>query len=91
MSQRNLKDMTLAELLKLFPITLTTYNLDWSKWADKEILDLSTLLRDYTPIINHIGSTAIPNIQAKPIIDILVEIAPDNDWQWVHETTTTPY
>lgn len=86
MSQRNLKDMTLAELWELFPIVLAAYNPDWSKWADKEILDLSTLLRDYTPIINHIGSTAIPNIQAKPIIDILVEIAPDNDWQWVHET-----
>ena len=86
MSQRNLKDMTLAELWELFPIVLAAYNPDWSKWADKEILKLSTLLRDYTPIINHIGSTAIPNIQAKPIIDILVEIAPDNDWQWVHET-----
>lgn len=78
--------MTLAELWELFPITLTTYNPDWSEWADEEILVLSTLLRDYTPIINHIGSTAIPSIQAKPIIDILVEIAPDNDWQRVRET-----
>lgn len=78
--------MTLAELWKLFPIALTTYNPDWSEWADEEILELSTLLRDYTPIINHIGSTAIPNIQAKPIIDILVEIAPDNDWHRVHKT-----
>lgn len=86
MSQRNLKDMTLAELWELFPIVLTTNNPDWSEWADEEILELSTLLRDYTPIINHIGSTAVPNIQAKPIIDILVEIAPDKDWQRVRET-----
>lgn len=86
MSQRNLKYMTLAELWELFPISLTIYNPDWSEWADEEILVLSTLLRDYTPIINHIGSTTIPSIQAKPIIDILVEIAPDNDWQRVRET-----
>lgn len=86
MSQRNLNDMTLAELWELFPIVLTTNNPDWSEWADEEILELSTLLRDYTPIINHIGSTAVPNIQAKPIIDILVEIAPDKDWQRGRET-----
>ena len=36
-----------------------------------------------TPLISHIGSTAIPNIQAKPIIDILVEISPDIDWQLI--------
>lgn len=83
---KELKDMTLAELWELFPIDLSTYNPDWSEWADEEILELSTLLRDYSPIINHIGSTAIPNIQAKPIIDILIEINPDIDWQRVHET-----
>lgn len=86
MSQRNLKDMTLAELWELFPITLSAHNLDWSEWANEEILELSALLKDYSPIINHIGSTAIPNIQAKPIIDILVEIEHHNDWQRVRET-----
>lgn len=83
---KELKDMTLAELWELFPIVLTTSNPDWSEWANDEILNLSSLLRDYSPIINHIGSTAIPNIQAKPIIDILVEIASDNNWQRVRET-----
>lgn len=78
--------MTLAELWELFPIVLTTHNPDWSEWVDDEIFELSSLLRDYSPIVNHIGSTAIPNIQSKPIIDILVEIAPDNDWQRVRET-----
>ena len=71
--------MTLAELWELFPIVLTTYNADWSEWANGEILELSAVLKDDSPIINHIGSTAIPNIQAKPIIDILVEISPDTD------------
>lgn len=78
--------MSLTELWELFPIVLTPQNPDWSEWANEEIQDLSTLLRDYNPIINHIGSTAISNIQAKPIIDILVEIAPDNDWQRIRET-----
>lgn len=85
MSQRNLKDMTLAELWELFPIVLAAYNPDWPEWANEEILELSTLLRDYNPTVNHIGSTAIPGIQAKPIIDILVEINPDADWQLIRE------
>ena len=89
MSQKNLKDMALAELWELFPIALTTYNPDWSEWANEEILKLSTLLRDYNPVITHIGSTSIPNIQAKPIIDILIEISPDIDWQRVRETMET--
>lgn len=89
MNQRNLKDMSLTELWELFPIVLTPHNPDWSEWANEEILDLSTLLRDYSPIINHIGSTAIPNIHAKPIIDILVEINPDTDRQRIKEAMVT--
>lgn len=89
MSQKNLKDMTLAELWDLFPIVLTAYNPDWSGWANEEILEISTLLRDYNLIINHIGGTAIPNIQAKPIIDILVELNPDADWSRIKERMET--
>lgn len=80
---KDLKDMTLKELWELFPIFLAPHNPDWHEWAREEIIALSDLLEDHSPIINHIGSTAIPGIQAKPTIDILVEIAPDADWQGV--------
>ena len=75
--------MTLEELWQLFPIILTPHQPRWKDWAKIEIEELSAILSEYVPIINHIGSTAIPGIQAKPIIDILVEIAPDADWQRV--------
>lgn len=75
-----LKDMTLEELWELFPIVLTSHNPHWSEWARDEITILSALLKDYNPIINHIGSTAIPDIQAKPIIDILIEISSSMNW-----------
>lgn len=75
--------MTLEELWQLFPIVLTPHQPQWKDWAHEEIMKLSGLLKEYAPIINHIGSTAIPNIQAKPIIDILVEIAPNADWESV--------
>lgn len=67
--------MTLAELWELFPITIAAHNPHWKLWADEEIGNLSKILSDYPARISHIGSTAIPNIQANPIIDILVEVS----------------
>lgn len=84
-----LNDMTLEELWQLFPIMLTSHQPQWKDWAHEEIMKLSGLLEDYNPIINHIGSTAISGIWAKPIIDILVEINPDTDWQRIKEEMKT--
>lgn len=72
--------MTLKELWELFPIVLTPHNPQWHVQAVKEIFRLSDLLAAFKPLINHIGSTAIPDILAKPIIDILIEVEDDIDW-----------
>ena len=72
--------MTLEELWELFPIVLTPHNPQWTYWAEEEIRWLSSILAKYSPAINHIGSTAIPEIHAKPIVDILVEVSPEFEW-----------
>lgn len=72
--------MSLHELWELFPIVLTPHNADWKEWADEEIEFLNKLLGQFTPIVSHIGSTSIPGIQAKPIVDLLVEVALDCDY-----------
>lgn len=72
-----LQNMPLEELWELFPIELSVYNPDWVNWADGEIKDLSVILSDFCPELNHIGSTAIPGILSKPIVDILVEVPED--------------
>ena len=71
--------MTLEELWELFPIVLTPHNPLWTDWAEEEMATLSTLLSAFDTRITHIGSTAIPGIMAKPIIDILIEIPPATD------------
>ena len=77
---KELQDLTLEELWQLFPIVLSPHQPQWKEWAREEIEKLSPFLSAYSPIINHIGSTAIPAIWAKPIIDILVEVPKDADW-----------
>ena len=74
MSKR-LQDMTLQELWELFPIEIVDYNPAWPVWAKDEIKYLEELLAQFAPKIQHIGSTAIPGIMAKSIIDILVELS----------------
>ena len=65
--------MTLEELWTLFPIFLTENQDCWAKWYSEEEACLKSVLSQVERI-SHIGSTAIPAIWAKPIIDILVEI-----------------
>lgn len=72
---KRLSEMTLEELWKLFPIFLTEHNGQWKDYYIEIETFLKDILTDYKiKRISHIGSTAISNIWAKPIIDILVEI-----------------
>lgn len=67
---KSLEEMTLKELWQLFPIILTEYNPDWENWYSEEERRLKSALPGDVEFY-HIGSTAIKNIWAKPIIDIL--------------------
>ena len=71
---KSLSEMTLEELWELFPIMLTEHNEEWAKWYAEEEKRLAGILPANDIRISHIGSTAINNIWAKPIIDILVEL-----------------
>ena len=66
--------MSLEELWKLFPISLTEPQVSWSQWYEEEKNQIDHILALENVRIHHIGSTAIHGIWAKPIIDILVEV-----------------
>lgn len=70
---KKLSDMSLAELWALFPVILAEHRSEWSAWFAEEKSALMPLLPDGAQA-QHIGSTAIDGIKAKPIIDILVEL-----------------
>ena len=67
--------MTLRELWELFPIILSRHEDHWKQWAAEEISTLENALGRNAKRISHIGSTAVERICAKPIVDILLEVA----------------
>jgi GrpB-like predicted nucleotidyltransferase (UPF0157 family) len=54
------------------PIVLVDYDPRWPALFERERARVATALTSLAPAIEHIGSTAVPGLCAKPIIDMLV-------------------
>lgn len=73
--KKKLEEMSLEELWQLFPIFLVEHKSEWKDWYESEKANLKIILgANVIKRIEHIGSTAIPNIWAKNIVDILLEV-----------------
>ena len=78
--------MSLQELWQLFPINLTKHNPLWKEWYEEERNFLLKQLPSNEVVrLSHIGSTAVEGIQAKPIVDILLEVKKDSSFQKLKE------
>lgn len=76
---RDLEKLTSEELGRLFPIIISEPKTEWKDLFIQEKKEINALLgKEIALRIEHIGSTAVPNLAAKPTIDILVEI-PENE------------
>ena len=72
---KELSEMSIEELWELFPIFLVEHREQWNDDYKEVESELQQLLSDCSSLrISHIGSTAISDIWAKNIIDVLVEI-----------------
>ena len=55
-------------------VIVKEYNFDYPKMYQEEEKKIKKFLKDNPVFIEHIGSTAIPNLKSKPIIDILISV-----------------
>ena len=73
--EQKIRRQSLEKLWQLFPIFLVKHNKEWADWYDEEATAILFLIpAKYIVRISHIGSTAVQNIWAKNIVDILFEV-----------------
>lgn len=76
LSEDYLRQHTVGELKPLAgPIRLAEYDSQWPHKYQQEAKRIRTALGPRALRIEHVGSTSIPGLLAKPIIDIVLEIA----------------
>lgn len=64
---------------------LMAYDPDWEAAFAQERGRLADALGAVAHGIEHYGSTSVTGMSAKPILDILVGVAPLSDWQQCHD------
>ncbi|MBI2620836.1 GrpB family protein [candidate division WWE3 bacterium] len=66
-------------------VRLESYNPRWREFFEKEKSALKQVLGDRFIAAEHVGSTAIPSLKAKPILDLMLAIENLSDWDWLKE------
>lgn len=77
-SDEEIRAATVGELQPLDKrITLSPYDPQWPQLFSLEAARLRAVLGDRAILIEHVGSTSVPGLMAKPIIDIALTV-PDS-------------
>jgi GrpB-like predicted nucleotidyltransferase (UPF0157 family) len=85
-TNRDLNKMTSGELGQLFSVEIQDYTEKWAALYQEEKQSLISSLQPSDIVkIDHIGSTAIPGLKAKPTIDILLQVSGQTDLQELME------
>jgi GrpB-like predicted nucleotidyltransferase (UPF0157 family) len=61
------------------PIELAEYDPEWPRLYEREAERIRGALGDRVQQIEHVGSTSVPGLAAKPLIDILLVVADSAD------------
>jgi len=77
--------------LKVGTVTLEEYNSNWSKMFKEEKENLKKMFKDLAVEIEHIGSTSVEGLSAKPIIDVAVGVKNLKDFDKIKECFEEPY
>ncbi|MFL5967578.1 MAG: GrpB family protein [Gaiellaceae bacterium] len=80
MTEAELRAATVGELAAHdAPVTLVDYDPDWPRLYAREGQRIRGALGNRVVALEHVGSTSVPGLAAKPIIDILLVVADSVD------------
>lgn len=79
-TEEELRAVTVGELTPLTgPIQIVAYDPEWPRLYQREAERLRAVLGDRIVQVEHVGSTSVPQLAAKPIIDMLLVVADSAD------------
>jgi GrpB-like predicted nucleotidyltransferase (UPF0157 family) len=61
------------------PVHLADYDPDWPALYEREASRVRGLLGDRVLLLEHVGSTSVPGLPAKPVVDMLLAVADSAD------------
>jgi GrpB-like predicted nucleotidyltransferase (UPF0157 family) len=80
MTEERLRAVTFGELQPLSgPVTLVEHDPAWPALYERERRRIRAALGVWALLVEHVGSTSIPGLAAKPVIDILVAVEASAD------------
>lgn len=76
LSEEYLREHTVGELTPLpGPVRVVAYDPDWPRRFETEAGKIRDALGERACRIEHVGSTSVPDLPAKPVIDIVLVVA----------------
>jgi GrpB-like predicted nucleotidyltransferase (UPF0157 family) len=61
------------------PIEISDYDPEWPSWFAEEEVQIRAALGERVLLLEHVGSTSVPGLPAKPLIDLAMEVADTAD------------
>jgi GrpB-like predicted nucleotidyltransferase (UPF0157 family) len=79
-SEEAMRAATIGELQVLSgPVHLDEYDPDWPRLFEREATRIRSALGDGVRLLEHVGSTSVPGLAAKPIVDIVLAVPDSTD------------
>jgi len=93
LSEDYLREHTVGELRPLTgPIYVVDYDPEWPQMFEQHAKKIRNALGDRALRIEHVGSTSVPHLLAKPVIDIVLAVAEShNESKYVTALETAGY
>jgi GrpB-like predicted nucleotidyltransferase (UPF0157 family) len=78
--EQELRKVTIGEPWRADgPITLAEYDPGWPRLFEREAERIRGVLGGRALLVEHAGSTSVPSLAAKPVIDIVLAVADSSD------------
>jgi len=80
LTEEQIRAAQVGELVPLVaPIQIVDYDPEWPRLYEREAERVQSTLGDRALLIEHVGSTSVPGLAAKPKIDMLLVVANSED------------